>query len=187
MKQQIKTKSAIFPMPVLLIATYNDDSSIDVMNAAWGMMVDEDHIALNLSASHKTVKNILKRKAFTVSIATKEYVNEADYFGIVSNNTVLDKFVKSKLTATKSNNVNAPIVNEFKVTMECEFVDFDENKFGAGVIGKIVNVIAEDDVITNDNVDISKLNAIAYDPFTNGYYVVNERVGNAFKDGLKIK
>lgn len=187
MKQQIKTKCAIFPMPVLLIATYNDDETIDVMNAAWGMMIDESHIALNLSASHKTVKNILKRKAFTVSLATKEYVKEADYFGVVSNNNVLDKFLKSKLTATKSNNVDAPIINEFKVTMECEFIDYDESKFGAGVIAKVVNVIAEDDVITNNNVDISKLNAIAYDPFTNGYYVINERVGNAFKDGLKIK
>ena len=83
--------------------------------------------------------------------------------------------------------VNAPIINEFPICMECEFIEYQSNDYGCGVVGKIVNVSANEEVITNDNVDITKLNAIAFDPYTHGYYKVTEKVGNAFQDGLKIK
>ena len=187
MRKTIKTTEAIFPMPVLMIATYNDDGTIDVMNAAWGMMLERDYVVLNLTETHKTVKNIKKRKGFTVSIADAKHVVEADYFGVVSANNTPDKFAKSGLTATKSNLVDAPIVNEFPICMECEFVEYQTNEYGCGVVGKIVNVTADEKVMSGDNVDISLLNAIAFDPYTHGYYKVTERVGNAFKDGLKIK
>ena len=121
MKKNIKTTKAIFPMPVLMIATYNEDGTVDVMNAARGTMFDRNQVVLNLTESHKTVKNIKKRKAFTVSIADAKHVCEADYFGIVSANTTKDKFEKSGLTATKSKNVDAPIINEFPICMECKF------------------------------------------------------------------
>ncbi len=187
MKKNIKTKSAIFPMPVLMIATYNDDGSVNVMNAAWGMMIEMDTIALNLTETHKTVQNIKKRCAFTVSIADAAHVVEADYFGVESGKNVADKLAKAGMTATKSENVDAPIINDFPICMECEFVEFQSNDYGAGVIGKIVNVCAEESVLTEDKVDIAKLGAIAYDPFTHGYYTVGERVGNAFSDGKKLK
>lgn len=183
MKKNIKTTEAIFPMPVLMIATYNEDGTVDVMNAAWGMMYDRNQVVLNLTESHKTVKNIKKRKAFTVSIADAKHVAEADYFGIVSANTTKDKFEKSGLTATKSKNVDAPIINEFPICMECEFVEIND----AGVIGEVVNVSAEESVLAGDNVDISKVNAVAFDPYTHGYYKVTERVGDAWKSGLKFK
>lgn len=187
MKKSIKTTEAIFPMPVLMIATYNEDDSIDVMNAAWGTMLDRDYIILNLTESHKTVHNIKKRKAFTVSIADAKHVIEADYFGIVSANNIQNKFEKSGLTAMKSELVDAPIINEFPICMECEFIEYQDGKYGCGVIGKIVNVSAEDRIISNNQVDITKLEAIAFDPYTLGYYKVTERVGNAFKDGSKLK
>ena len=113
MRKEIKTTEAIFPMPVLMIATYNEDDTIDVMNAAWGMMLDRNKIVLNLTETHKTVKNIKERKAFTVSLANATHVTEADYFGIVSGNNVKDKFTNSGLSATKSSVVDAPIINEF--------------------------------------------------------------------------
>ena len=106
MRKNIKTKSAIFPMPVLMIATYNEDGSVDVMNAAWGTMFEMDEVLLNLTETHKTVKNIRRNKAFTVSIADSKNVVAADYFGIVSGNNTIDKFLKSGLTALKSENVN---------------------------------------------------------------------------------
>ncbi len=187
MRKNIKTTEAIFPMPVLMIATYNEDGTIDIMNAAWGMMIDRDIIALNLTETHKTVKNIKKRKAFTVSIADSKHVCEADYFGIVSGNNTPKKFENSGLTATKSENVDAPIINEFPISMECEFIEYQDDKYGCGVIGKIVNVTADESVMNGDNVDISLVNAISFDPYTHGYYKVTERVGNAFKDGLKLK
>ena len=187
MRKKIKTTEAIFPMPVLMIATYNEDGSIDVMNAAWGTMLERDHIILNLTQTHKTVKNIKERKAFTVSIADAGHVVEADYFGIVSGNTIKNKFEKSKLSSTKSSIIDAPIINEFPICMECEFIEYQDGKYGCGVIGKILNVTADEKVMNKDTVDISLVNAIAFEPYTHGYYKVNERVGNAFKDGLQLK
>lgn len=187
MKKNIKTTEAIFPMPVLMIATYNEDGSIDVMNAAWGTMLERDYVILNLTETHKTVQNIKKRKAFTVSIADAKHVVEADYFGIVSANNTPNKFEKSGLTATKSKLVDAPIIHEFPICIECEFIEYQDGQYGCGVIGKIVNVSAEENVISNHQVDITKLEAIAFDPYTHGYYKVTDRVGNAFKDGSKLK
>ena len=187
MKKKIKTTEAIFPMPVLMIATYNEDNSIDVMNAAWGMMLERDMVILNLTETHKTVQNIKQRKAFTVSIADSKHVVEADYFGIVSGNNTPDKFKNSGLTATKSENIDAPIINEFPICIECEFIEYQDNEYGCGVVGKIVNVSADEEVLINGNVDVSLVNAISFDPYTHGYYKVSERVGNAFKDGLKLK
>ena len=187
MKRKIKTTEAIFPMPVLMVATYNDDNSVDVMNAAWGMMLERDYVVLNLSENHKTVQNIKKRKAFTVSIADAKHVVEADYFGVISANNTPNKFEKSGMTAAKSKKVDAPIVNEFPICLECEFVEYQDEQFGCGVVGKVVNVSADENVLTNGQVDIAKLDAIAFDPYTHGYYKIGKRVGNAFKDGLKLK
>lgn len=187
MRKKIKTTEAIFPMPVLMIATYNEDESVDVMNAAWGMMLDRDYVVLNLTETHKTVKNIKQRKGFTVSIADAKHVVEADFFGVVSANTTPNKFEKSGLTATKSSYVDAPIINEFPICMECEFVEYQSDEYGCGVVGKVVNVTADEKVMTNGEVDISKVDAIAFDPYTHGYYKIGERVGNAFKDGFKLK
>ncbi len=187
MKKNIKVTEAIFPMPVLMIATYNEDGSVNVMNAAWGTMIDRDVVGLNLTESHKTVQNIKARKAFTVSIADAKHVKEADYFGVVSGNNTPNKFTNSGLTTTKSNNVDAPIINEFPICMECEFIEYQSNDYGIGVVGKVVNVSANEEVMTGDNVDITKVEAIAFDPYTHGYYKVTDRVGNAFKDGFELK
>ncbi len=174
-------------MPVLMIATYNDDGSVNVMNAAWCTMVSMDTVALNLTETHKTVQNIKKRGAFTVSIADAKNVVEADYFGIESGKKVADKLAKAGMTATKSSFVDAPIINEFPVCLECEFIEYQDDTYGLGVIGKVVNVTAEESVMTGGDVDITKLNAITFDPFTNGYYVIGEKVGDAFSDGMKLK
>lgn len=187
MRKSIKTTEAIFPMPVLLVATYNEDGTIDVMNAAWGTMLDRDIIVLNLTETHKTVKNIKARKAFTVSIADAKHVTEADYFGIVSGNNTKNKFENSGLTSDKSNNVDAPILNEFPICMECSFIEYQNGEYGCGVVGRVTHVTADENVIKNEEVDISLVNAIAFDPYTHGYYRVAERVGNAFCDGLKLK
>ncbi len=187
MRKNIKVSEAIFPMPVLMVATYNEDGSVDVMNAAWGTMLDRDEVILNLTETHKTVKNIKQRKAFTVSIADSKHVVEADYFGVVSGNNTPNKFENSKLTATKSENVDAPIINEFPICLECEFIEYQDGKYGCGVIGKVVNVTADENVMSGENVDIELVDAIAFDPYTHGYYKVTGRVGNAFKDGLQLK
>lgn len=187
MRKKLNITEGIFPMPVLMIATYNEDGSVNVMNAAWGTMQERDHVALNLTETHKTVKNIKARGAFTVSIADAAHVLEADYLGVVSGNRVTNKFENSGLTASKAEIVDAPVINEFPLCLECEFVEYQNGKYGCGVIGKVVNVTADESVMVGDKIDISLVNAIAFDPYTHGYYKVTERVGNAFKDGLQLK
>lgn len=174
-------------MPVLMVATYNEDGSVNVMNAAWGTMQERDKVALNLTETHKTVQNIKAKGAFTVSIADAAHVVEADYFGVESGNKVPNKFENSGLTASRSETVDAPIINEFPLCLECEFIEYQGGEYGCGVIGKVVNVTADESVIVDGKIDMSLVNAIAFDPYTHGYYKVTERVGEAFKDGLQLK
>ena len=187
MRSKLNITEGIFPMPVLMIGTYNEDGSINVMNAAGGAMQERGNVALKLSESHKTVKNIKARGAFTVSIADADHLVEADYFGVESGNKVSDKFARSGLTACKAETVDAPVINEFPLCLECEFIEYQNNEYGCGVIGKVVNVTADESVLVDGKLDMSLVNAIAFDPYTHGYYKVTERVGEAFKDGLKLK
>ncbi len=187
MKREIKTTEAIFPMPVLLISTFNDDGTVDVMNAAWGTMQERDVVALNLTETHRTVENIKARKGFVIHIADVRHVVEADWFGVVSGGKEPDKFAKSGMTFVKSDLVDAPIINELPVAIECEFVEYQNDATGIGVIGKVVRTSVEEANLKDGKVDIDSLEAIAFDPYTHGYYKVGGRVGEAFKDGLKLK
>ena len=188
MKKSIKTKEAIFPMPVLMIGTYNEDGSVDVMNAAWGMMLDRDYVVLNLSENHKTVKNIKNKGYFTVALADKSHVVEADYFGMVSANSSFDKFERSGLHSIPAKDCAAPIIEEFPISMICRFEEYQENEFGCGVVGRILDVVADEKILNKDgSVDTTKIEALAFDPFNHGYYVVDKKVGNAFSDGNKLK
>ncbi len=187
MKIQIKTTEAIFPMPVLLISTFNEDGSVDVMNAAWGTMLDRDKVAINLTETHKTVENIKARKGFVIHIADAKHVAQADYFGVVSRHKEPGKFAKSGMTFTKSELVDAPVINEFPIAMECEFIEYQSDDTGIGVIGKVLRTSVEETNMKDGKVDIDSLEAIAFDPYTHGYYKVSGRVGNAFSDGLKLK
>ena len=187
MRVKLNLTEGIFPMPVLMVATYNEDGSVNVMNAAWGTMQERGTVALNLTETHKTVQNIKAKGAFTVSIADAAHIVEADYFGVESGNKVADKFARSGLTARKAECVDAPVINEFPLCLECEFVEYQHNEYGCGVIGKVVSVTADESVMKDGKVDMSLVNAIAFDPYTHGYYKVSERVGEAFQDGLQLK
>lgn len=112
---------------------------------------------------------------------------EADYFGVEPGNKVADKFARSGLTASKAETVDAPVINEFPICLECRFIEYQNNEYGCGVIGKVINVTADESVMVDGKIDMSKVNAIAFDPYTHGYYKVTERVGEAFRDGLKLK
>ena len=187
MKKQIKTTEAIFPMPVLLIATFNEDGTVNVMNAAWGTMVSRDIVALNLTETHTTVQNIKARKGFVVHIADAKHVTEADWFGVVHGNKEPEKFAKSGMTYEKSALVDAPVINELPVAMECEFMEYQDGDTGLGVIGKVLRTSVEEANMKDGKVDVDSLEAIVFDPYTHGYYKVGGRVGDAFKDGLKLK
>ena len=174
-------------MPVLLISTFNEDGSVDVMNAAWGTMLDRDVVALNLTETHKTVQNIKERGGFVIHIADAKHVAEADFFGVVSGNKEPEKFKKSGLSFVKSDIVDAPVINELPIAMECEFIEYQNDDTGIGVIGKVLRTSVEEEHLKDGRVDIDSVEAIAFDPYTHGYYKVGGRVGEAFSDGLKLR
>lgn len=187
MRKDLGVKPAVYPMPVLMIATYDENGVVDVMNAAWGMICDTDKITLSLTETYKTVKNIKKSKAFTVSLADVKNIKEADFFGIASGNTMADKFERSGMTATKSDKVNAPIIEEFPVTMECELAEIIETDNVYSIIGKIVNVSAHEEVLDGKGgVDITKAEILMFDQFRAGYYVTGEKVGQAWQSGKEL-
>ena len=187
MKKDLDVLEAVFPMPVLMIATYDENGTVDVMNAAWGQICDYKKIALFLDESHKTSENILKTKAFTVALADRAHMAGADYFGTVSGHKVPDKFARSGYTAVNSKHVNAPVIEEFPLVMECELADVLKKDSFFCVIGQIVNTAADERILDeNGKVDVTKLNALIYDTFRHGYYVCGEKAGQAFKEGAAL-
>ncbi|MBR1737691.1 MAG: flavin reductase family protein [Firmicutes bacterium] len=187
MRKNLGKLPAVFPMPVLMVAAYDENGVVNVMNAAWGTICDMDKIALIIGEEHKTTQNIRKTKAFTVALANKENIEAADFFGIATGNKMPDKFAKSGLHAEKSEFVNAPIITEFPVTMECELAEIVETDNLHAVVGKIINVCAHESVIDDkDKVDPAKLNALIFDQFRSGYYTIGEQVGKAWNAGAEM-
>ncbi len=185
MKKELGAKTVMFPMPVLIIATYNSDGSANAMNAAWGGIHDTNQIGICIAPEHKTAENILQRKAFTVSMADAAHVAACDYVGIASGNKEKDKLVKAGFTVTKSQKVDAPIINELKMCLECELVSYDV-KTGC-LIGNIVNLCADESILTDGKIDAQKLDPITYDPEFHFYRKLGEVAGKAFDEGKKIK
>lgn len=187
MRKDLGVVPAVYPMPVLMVAAYDENGVVNVMNAAWGMICDIDKIALFIDDEHKTTKNIRKVKAFSVSIADKDHMDVADFFGIATGNKMPDKFKNSGYHETKSTKVNAPIIDEFPVCMECELVEIVETENMFAVVGKIINVNADEKVLAdNGKVDPLKLNALIFDQFQSGYYVSTEKVGQAWNAGKEL-
>ncbi|MCI9514245.1 MAG: flavin reductase family protein [Oscillospiraceae bacterium] len=187
MKKDLGVKDYVFPMPVLMIATYCDDGTVDVMNMAWGGICDHDKVALNISESHKTAENIKKRMAFTLSIADIPHLQAADFFGIASGNKMADKFARSGLHAVKSEKVDAPVVEEFPLTLECRVMEYHHTDYGFRVVGEIINVLAEESVLDEKGkVDPKRLNAFVFDTFQSGYYAIGEKVGQAWSSGKDL-
>ena len=185
MKKNFGAKTYLYPMPVLMIATYNEDGTPDVMNAAWGGISDTNQISICLESSHRTVANIKRTGAFTVSVGTADYVAECDYLGVVSANKEPKKVEKSGFTVTKSEFVDAPVINELPMALECKLVSRSDE---TGItIGEIINVCADESVLTDGKIDPIKVRPITFDAVNNAYLVLGEKVGNAFRDGLKLK
>lgn len=184
MRKSFGAKPFIYPMPVLIIASYDEAGVPNAMNAAWGSAADMNRIAIYVSHGHKTMKNILSRKAFTVSIADVKNTLAADYVGVVSGNTVPDKLEKCGWHCTKSENVDAPLIDELPMSLECRLVSYDtESEL---LIGEIVNVCADESVLSAGHIDPAKLQPITYDPVNHDYLALGLKVGNAFEDGKKL-
>lgn len=185
MRKNFGSKPWLFPMPVLIVGTYDEDGNPDAMNAAWGGIYSDNMIGICLSETHKTTQNIFSTKAFTVSVGTAAQLTACDYVGLVSGKKEANKFAKAGFHAKKSEFVNAPVIEELPMTLECEFVSYDkESNF---MVGKIVNVSAEEDILNADGkIDPAKLQPILFDPCNHHYLKVGEKAGDAFSEGKKL-
>jgi len=185
MRKNFGAKPILYPQPVFIIATYNVDGTPNAMNAAWGGISEEDQITMCISADHCTTKNVLARKAFTVSMATADYVAECDYLGIVSGNETPDKVARCGFHTSKSEFVDAPLIDELPMAVECELISYDPES--CCMIGRVVNVCAEEALLTDGKIDPVKLRPITFDGMNHTYLTLGEKVGDAFADGAKIK
>ena len=186
MRKNFGPKTMCYPMPVFIIGTYNQDGTPNAMNAAWGGISEEKEISICVSDDHKTTENLLARKAFTVSMATADTVAACDYVGIVSGNDEPDKFAKAGFHATKSEFVDAPLIDELPMALECELISYDKET--CRLVGRIVNVCADESVLDADGkIDVMKLNPITYDSMHHTYRTLGPVVGQAFQDGKALK
>ena len=186
MRKNFGAKAMCYPMPVFIIGTYNADGTPNAMNAAWGGISEETEITICVDNTHKTAENLLARKAFTVSMATAKYLTACDYVGIVSGNKEPDKFSKAGFHATKSEFVDAPLIEELPMALECVVISYDQET--CRLVGRIVNVCADESVLSkNGKVDVTKLQPITYDPMNHHYLVLGAKVGQAFHDGMALK
>ena len=186
MRKNFGAKPLSYPQPVFIIATYGEDGTPNAMNAARRGNSDTKEISKCLHVNHKTVKNILDRGAFTVSMADAAHVVACDYVGIVSGNKVADKFAKAGFHATKSEFVDAPLIDELAVAIECKLKDYNPDT--CILRGEIVNVSVDERVLDEEGkVDAGKVAPIIFDPFNTDYLKVGEKVGKAFSDGKQLK
>ena len=185
MRKNFGPKTMCYPMPVYIIATYNADGTPNAMNAAWGGISEEKEISICVDSGHKTAENLVTRGAFTVSMATAKYMAACDYVGIVSGNKEPNKFEKAGFHATKSEFVDAPLIDELPMALECRVISYDPES--CRLVGEIVNVCADESVLTDGKVDVSKLQPITYDPMNHHYLVLGEKVGQAFHEGMMLK
>lgn len=186
MRKNFGAKPMCYPMPVFIIGTYNADGTPNAMNAAWGGISEETEISICVDSTHKTAENLIARKAFTVSMATAKMLAACDYVGIVSGNKEPDKFARAGFHATKSEFVDAPLIDELPMALECKVISYDEES--CRLVGEIVNVCADESVLgDNGKVDVKKLQPITYDPMNHHYLILGEKVGQAFHDGAVLK
>ncbi len=184
MRKNLGAKPIAYPMPVFIIATYDADGVPNAMNAAWGGICSDTKVCICVDRNHKTTANVLARRAFTVSMGTEDQVTACDYVGIVSGKDVPDKVAKAGFHVEKSGNVDAPLIRELPLALECRLISYDDDT--EMMIGEIVNAAADESVLTDGKVDIAKLKPIIYDTMGHNYCAVSKTAGKAFSDGRKL-
>ena len=186
MRKNFGAKPIAYPLPVFIVAAYDENGVPNAMNAAWGGISEEKEISLCIDSGHKTMKNILVSKAFTVSMADEDHVAACDYVGVESGNKVPDKMARAGFHTTKSGFVNAPLIDELPMAIECRMKSYDAET--CRLVGEIVNVCADESVLNEKGkIDPARLRPITFDTMNNAYLALGGKVGNAFRDGLALK
>ncbi|HAP02703.1 MAG TPA: flavin oxidoreductase [Lachnospiraceae bacterium] len=188
MKKNFGAKPFIYPQPVLIVASYGEDGSVDAMNVAYGGVVNSNRIQINIGARHKSSENIKAKQAFTVSIADAKHVEAADYLGIVSGHDEPNKIEKAGLHTVKSEFVDAPVIEEFPITLECKVEEIKQYDQTLRIVAEIVNVLVDDSVLGDgDVIDTDKLEAISLAPSSHKYVKIGGDVADAFSCGNALK
>ena len=186
MKKNFGNKMVLAPLPVLIVATYDEQGTPNAMNVAWGGQCGYHHVALNLSLNHKTTENLKHTKAFTLNIATVDTLVISDYFGLVAGHKE-NKIKKTGVHVTRSEFVDAPVIDEYPLTLECKVIEMQEALGEMHVVGEVVNMQADESILdAQGKVDLGKLSPISYDSASHSYRVLGDVVGKAFKDGNKL-
>jgi len=188
MKKSLGAKTLVYPTPVFVVGTYDAAGDPNVMTASWGGICCSQPpcVAVSLRKANYTYGNIVLRRAFTLSIPSEKHVKEADYFGLVSGRDT-DKFAMTKLTAVKSDLVDAPYVKEFPLVVECKLVEVFELGLHTQFVGEVADVKAEQSVIAKSGlVDIGKVKPLVFTPDTLAYYGVGAFIAQAFAVGRAI-
>ncbi len=177
-------KPLSLPQPVWILATYDENGVPNAMNAAWGGISEENELSVCLSPGHKTCLNFAKTGAFTVSMADAAHAAACDYVGMATGNKIEDKFARAGFTASRSELVNAPIINELAVCIECRVIEF--NTESCILRGEIVNVSVDETVLTDGRLDMAKAAPLCFDPFNKAYHVIGGKVGGAWELGVPL-
>ena len=189
MKKSVGAKTIVYPTPVFIVGTYDKDEKPDVMAAAWGGISCSKPpcVSISLQKQRYTLENIIDREAFTINIPSENYVNEADYFGMVSGRDE-DKFSKSGLTPVKSEIVDAPYIKEFPLILECKLVHKADLGMHIQLNGEIMDVKVDENAVNSRGLpDITKIKPFIYDPADVAYYGIGKKLGQAFNLGNNIK
>lgn len=186
MRKNLGKRPLIYPQPVLMIGTYDENGNPDIMNAAWGGVGDDTQVFLCISPEHKTTKNILDNKEFTVNIAVEGCEKECDYLGIVSGNDVPDKVKKSGLHVHKSDVVNAPVIDELPICIECRLISYEPEH--CHLFGEIVGTSVDDSIFDEDGtINMTKLKPLIFDIDQHHYYGIGKIIAEAFSAGNEIE
>ena len=186
MRKNFGVQTWLYPMPVLMIGTYDENGTPDAMTAAWGGIHDTNQIGVCIDPSHKTAENLQLQKCFTLAIGDAAHVKECDYLGLVSGKDEPEKLKKAGLHTVKSDFINAPVIEEFPMTIECRLLSYD-TKAGCAT-AEIVNISVDEEYLDNDGkIDTAKMRPLCFDPVHHLYRELGPLVGTAFKDGLELK
>ena len=185
MRKNFGAKPILYPQPVFIIATWNEDGTANAMNAAWGGISESNEITMCIGDNHRTTRNVLARGAFTVSMGTADTVRECDYLGVISDDETPDKLTRCGFTAVPSDFVDAPVIQQLPMAVECRLRHYDPET--CRMVGEIVNVCADESVLTDGKIDPAKLRPITFDGANGTYHVLGEKVGSAFSDGFQLK
>ena len=189
MKKSLGAKTIIYPTPVFVVGTYGKDGKPNVMTAAWGGICCSRPpcIAVSLRQATYSYGNIVAQEAFTISLPSKDYVKEADYFGMASGRDE-DKFATAGLTPVKSDLVNAPYVKEFPLVVECRLLHTFELGLHTQFVGEILDIKVDEALLGKKGIpDLEKVKPIWFAPENRSYHGTGEYLGKAFSIGTEIK